>query len=96
MAKRCSHREHIRPVAPVADGCQKCLELGEPWLHLRLCTQCGHVGCCDNSKNRHATQHFHDTRHPVVRSFEPGATWLYCYVDELFMDTVALEQDSSQ
>jgi uncharacterized UBP type Zn finger protein len=51
-------------------------------VHLRLCLACGHVGCCDSSPNRHATKHFHATRHPIVRSFEPGEDWRWCYVDE--------------
>jgi uncharacterized UBP type Zn finger protein len=52
-------------------------------VHLRRCTQCGHVGCCDNSPNRHATAHFNETAHPIIRSVEPGEEWLWCYVDEL-------------
>jgi len=58
--------------------------MGDDWVHLRLCMTCGHVGCCDNSKNKHATKHFHATQHPVIRSFEPGEAWMFCYVDDLF------------
>ena len=82
----CVHVDTIRPVTPSAPGCEECLQTGDRWLHLRLCLQCGHVGCCDNSPNRHATAHFHATAHPVIRSFEPGEHWLWCYVDELFME----------
>jgi uncharacterized UBP type Zn finger protein len=57
-------------------------------VHLRLCLTCGHVGCCDNSPNKHATKHFHRVRHPVIRSFEPGEDWGYCYVDDQFVDTL--------
>lgn len=64
-------------------GCEDCLKTGDTWVHLRLCLTCGHVGCCDSSKNKHATQHFHATQHPVIRSFQPGEKWLWCYVDEV-------------
>jgi uncharacterized UBP type Zn finger protein len=73
----------IKPRTP--DGCEECLALGDTWVHLRLCLSCGHVGCCDNSKNKHATKHFHATRHPVIRSFEPGEDWLWCYIDQVFI-----------
>jgi len=64
------------------DGCEECLQMGDQWVHLRLCLECGHVGCCDSSKNKHATKHFHRSKHPVIRSIEPGEQWLWCYVDE--------------
>ena len=63
-------------------GCEECLASGDTWVHLRLCLECGHVGCCDSSKNKHATKHYHRTKHPVVRSLEPGERWIWCYVDE--------------
>lgn len=84
----CTHLETIEPVTPSAEGCEDCLKLGEPWHHLRLCLTCGHVGCCDSSKNKHATKHFHATQHPLVRSFEKGEDWGWCYVDEVFFDTI--------
>lgn len=62
--------------------CPECVALGEQWVHLRVCQQCGHIGCCDSSKNKHATKHFHATQHPVVSSSGPGEQWLWCYVDE--------------
>ncbi len=66
------------------EGCQECRELGvDTWTNLRLCLECGHVGCCDSSPDRHATAHFHATEHPVMRSFEPGETWRWCYVHSL-------------
>jgi uncharacterized UBP type Zn finger protein len=74
-------------VVPSGKGCTECLELGDDWVHLRLCLTCGHVGCCDNSKNTHATKHYHHTKHPVIRSFEPGEDWGYCYPDDAFADT---------
>jgi uncharacterized UBP type Zn finger protein len=72
--------------APNADGCEECLKIGDPWVHLRLCLGCGHVGCCDQSKNKHATKHFHATGHPLIRSDEPGEDWLWCYIDEVWME----------
>jgi uncharacterized UBP type Zn finger protein len=79
----CEHAaltEH--PVARTPEGCEECLALGDEWVHLRLCETCGHVGCCDSSKNKHATKHYHATKHPVIRSFQPGENWKWCYVDE--------------
>jgi CPA1 family monovalent cation:H+ antiporter len=64
-------------------GCQECLESGDSWVHLRLCLDCGHVGCCDNSKNKHATRHFQETGHAVIRSFEPGENWIWCFEDQV-------------
>jgi uncharacterized UBP type Zn finger protein len=78
----CEHLSELEPVPPRAEGCEECLKTGRPWVHLRLCLTCGHVGCCDSSPGRHATKHFHHTSHPVVASFEPGERWAWCYVDE--------------
>jgi uncharacterized UBP type Zn finger protein len=86
VAANCPHVSQIRDVEPSADGCEDCLAIGSAWVHLRLCLTCGHVGCCDDSPNRHATKHFHATDHPMIRSFEPGETWGWCYVDERFYD----------
>jgi len=89
----CTHLGEIHDVKPrTPDGCEECLKSGSDWVHMRLCTSCGHVGCCDNSPNRHATKHYHATRHPVIRSFEPGENWGWCYVDELFMDPLPRPQ----
>ena len=77
----CEHIAAIKDVNPSGDGCEECLKIGDEWVHLRLCLTCGHVGCCDNSKNRHATKHYRSTRHPVIQSFEPGEDWIWCYVD---------------
>ena len=84
----CEHLAEIKSVTPSADGCEDCLKTGDRWVHLRLCETCGHVGCCDSSPNRHATKHFHATRHPIVKSFEKGEEWGYCYVDDLFFETL--------
>jgi uncharacterized UBP type Zn finger protein len=80
----CTHLEEIHDVDPSAAGCEDCLAAGShDWVHLRLCTSCGHVGCCDSSPGRHATAHFHGSTHPLIRSIEPGESWLWCYVDEV-------------
>lgn len=79
----CTHVDDLTPVEPSGPGCVECLATGGRWVHLRWCQTCGHVGCCDNSPGRHATGHFHDTDHPVVRSFEPGEEWFFCYVDQV-------------
>ncbi|MGH8427644.1 MAG: ubiquitin carboxyl-terminal hydrolase 14 [Gammaproteobacteria bacterium] len=86
MANRCEHVKEIRKVTPSGDGCKECLKSGDEWVHLRLCLTCGHVGCCDSSKNKHATKHFNATRHPIIRSFEPEEDWRWCYVDEMMLD----------
>lgn len=84
MTKTCEHTRQIRAVVPSGNGCEECLRTGDTWVHLRLCESCGHVGCCDESKNRHATKHYHLTGHPIVKSFEPGEEWGWCYVDEIY------------
>lgn len=81
----CEHLSLIQDVNPSSKGCEKCLEIGDTWVHLRMCMICGHVGCCDNSKNKHATRHFHETSHPIIRSAEPGESWMWCYPDELLI-----------
>jgi hypothetical protein len=81
MASSCRHLDSIRNVEPSSKGCEECLKMGDTWVHLRLCLACGHVGCCDSSKNKHATKHFHATQHPIVQSFEPGEDWKWCYAD---------------
>jgi uncharacterized UBP type Zn finger protein len=76
----------VHRLRPKTRGCEECLAMGDTWVHLRLCTACGHVGCCDSSKNKHATKHFRSTGHPIVRSLEPGEEWGWCYVDEVGFD----------
>ena len=92
MENACKHFDAARDVTPRADGCEECLQVGDTWVHLRLCLVCGHVGCCDSSKNRHATRHYHETGHPVIRSFEPGEGWGWCYVDELYVPSVSVPE----
>jgi len=86
MAKKCTHLNQIREVTPHTDGCIECLELGDDWVHLRLCLTCGHVGCCDDSRNQHATAHFHSTEHPIMESLEAGEDWRWCFVDEMILE----------
>ncbi|GAB5534498.1 MAG: hypothetical protein Rubg2KO_07470 [Rubricoccaceae bacterium] len=84
-ASKCSHGDHVHNVTPGTQGCEECLRAGDRWVHLRVCMECGHVGCCDSSPNKHATKHFHEMGHPVMRSIEPGETWGWCYEDEVQM-----------
>jgi uncharacterized UBP type Zn finger protein len=83
----CTHLDQIEVTELPAsvDGCEDCLRTGEPWLHLRICLECGKVGCCDDSPNRHASAHAHSSSHPIIRSIEPGEDWSWCYVDEVMM-----------
>lgn len=84
----CEHikkaNKNIKPRTP--KGCEECLKMGDEWVHLRLCLTCGHVGCCNDSKNKHATKHFIETNHPVIMSFEKGESWMFCYPDDLFVE----------
>jgi len=92
-AQQCEHITEVRDVAPkTPNGCEECLKLGMHWFHLRLCQECGHVGCCDQSVGKHATKHFHSTKHPIMKSFQPGEDWSWCYVDELFMEPAVRPQ----
>ena len=80
--RRCTHAETITTVRPESLAvCPECVALGDTWVHLRVCMTCGHVGCCDSSKNKHATKHFQTSGHPIIRSLELGEIWAYCYLD---------------
>jgi hypothetical protein len=87
MGATCTHLDHvlITELPDTVDGCADCLAAGTPWLHLRMCLECGHVGCCDDSPSRHATAHARDSGHPIIRSIEPGEDWSWCYPDQLAM-----------
>jgi uncharacterized UBP type Zn finger protein len=79
----CTHLDQIEVAPPDSyAGCEECMKIGASWVHLRLCLTCGKVGCCDDSPNRHATAHFHEVGHPIIRSAEPGEDWCWCYLDE--------------
>jgi len=79
----CTHLDQIKVTETDKDFCEDCIKLGEHWVQLRMCLTCGHVGCCDSSKNKHATKHFRATGHPLIRSAQPGETWTWCYIDEV-------------
>ena len=87
---RCSHTDQIEitQLPEASAGCAECLADGGVWLHLRICLACGHVGCCDDSPNRHASQHFQRTDHPVIKSFEPGEDWAWCFRDEQMVERI--------
>ena len=78
----CQHKDQIHDVEPSADGCEDCLKQGDRWVHLRMCMTCGYAGCCDSSRNKHASKHARHTEHPLVTSLEPGEDWVYCFIDE--------------
>lgn len=86
MPAVCEHISQIRDVKPSSKGCEDCLKTGDTWVHLRICLQCGHVGCCDSSKNKHATKHFQKTTHPIMQSFQPGESWRWCFVDQVYIE----------
>ena len=83
----CTHLDHVHitSLPEQSEGCQECLAQGSEWCHLRICLECGHVGCCDSSPNRHATRHAEETGHPIIRSLQPGEEWSWCFVDEIAM-----------
>jgi uncharacterized UBP type Zn finger protein len=85
-ADTCVHLDRVQDVTPSGDGCVECLQSASRWVHLRLCLTCGHVGCCDSSPNKHATRHHAATTHPIVRSFQPGESWGYCYEDDIWFE----------
>jgi len=84
--QKCAHMDQIKDVKARVHVCNECVKLGDSWVHLRLCMTCGHVACCDSSKNKHATKHFHSAGHPIMKSIEPGENWGWCYIDELELD----------
>jgi uncharacterized UBP type Zn finger protein len=93
MDETCAHLEKAldparEPVQPGGHGCKECLASGDEWVHLRLCLSCGHVGCCDSSPNRHARKHAQHQKHAVIRSYEPGEEWVYCFLDDQTVDGV--------
>jgi hypothetical protein len=83
----CGHIEALTGVkGPVRRECEDCVRIGGEWVHLRTCQECGGTRCCDDSPNRHASRHAHETRHPVIASAEPGERWLYCFPDDAFVE----------
>jgi uncharacterized UBP type Zn finger protein len=82
----CQHISSVVVVEPTSEVCDQCVALGDRWVHLRACLSCGQVGCCDQSKNKHATKHYRASGHPVIQSIEPGEDWVYCYIDHLMAE----------
>ena len=84
----CTHLDQIQitQLPEETDGCEDCLATGGKWLHLRICLECGKVGCCDDSPNRHASAHARTSEHPIIRSIEPREAWSWCYIDEVMMN----------
>ena len=83
----CTHLDHVQitELPESVLGCEDCLATGDEWLHLRICLECGKVGCCDDSPNQHATAQAQASEHPIIRSLQPGETWSWCYLDETAM-----------
>jgi len=81
----CTHLDHVKltELPESVEGCEDCLTTGDKWLHLRICLECGHVGCCDDSPNHHATAHARESGHPIIRSLQPGEEWAWCFEDEV-------------
>jgi len=93
MAQECTHLDHVNvtQLPDAVDGCEDCVRSGSGWVHLRICLECGHVGCCDSSPNRHASAHAEASGHPIVRSLEPGEVWSWCYPDGLVLRIDAVQ-----
>lgn len=86
MFRECTHHNQINHnVLPKSFGCAECIAQGDTWVGLRMCMTCGHMGCCDSSKNKHASAHFSETDHPIIKSANAGESWLWCYVDETYL-----------
>lgn len=85
MNKKCTHLDQAKDVEQSAQGCEDCLKTGDNWVHLRKCLICGYAGCCDSSVNQHARKHFEETGHTLIQSVEPGETWRWCYIDNMYI-----------
>ena len=86
MSRNCIHLATIQQVTPSARGCEECLKTGAEWFHLRVCRTCGHVGCCDQSPGRHATKHYHASKHPIIEGYDPPEGWGWCFVEETMVN----------
>lgn len=82
----CEHTDQAKTVSYAKRECPECVAMGDSWVHLRICMICGHVGCCDNSKNKHARAHFGKTQHPIIKSIQPGEDWAWCYLDDAYLE----------
>jgi uncharacterized UBP type Zn finger protein len=92
----CTHLDTIKvtELPESVDGCVDCLAAGTQWLHLRICLECGHVGCCDDSPEQHASKHAATDDHPLIRSLEPGEDWSWCFIDEVGMRIPAIHGET--
>jgi uncharacterized UBP type Zn finger protein len=96
VSSECTHLDQIELAAGArADGCEECLAARGRWLHLRRCSVCGHIGCCDSSPGRHARRHWEETGHAIVQSFEPGEDWMYCFADDVVFEVEGLRDSPS-
>jgi uncharacterized UBP type Zn finger protein len=88
--EQCTHVNsvHVKHFSTHTRVCKECVAMGDTWVHLRMCLECGHVGCCDQSKNQHARKHFESSHHPIIRSAQPDENWAYCYVDDVMVGSV--------
>jgi uncharacterized UBP type Zn finger protein len=87
MAKQCTHTDQIKDFPPHdTTVCEDCIKTGDTWVSLRQCLTCGHVGCCNSSKNKHATAHYNATKHPIMKSVTPGEEFTWCYIDEVYLE----------
>lgn len=84
-SKLCTHTDQARAVSYTDHVCPECVAKGDTWVHLRICMTCGHVGCCDSSKNKHARAHYEATGHPIIKSIEVGPDWAWCYPDDTYL-----------
>jgi uncharacterized UBP type Zn finger protein len=83
---RCIHINEVNSdIQGKTIGCEDCEKIGSDLVHLHLCLSCGHIGCCDSSVNKHGTNHFQESGHPIIKSYEPGENWKWCYEDKIFM-----------
>ncbi len=87
LASPCEHVGQIKDLDPSSEGCDECLQLGDTWVNLRMCLSCGNVGCCNSSKNKHASKHYQATSHPIVQSLGSFDDWMWCYADEQYVTT---------
>jgi uncharacterized UBP type Zn finger protein len=96
MSDECGHLGEVKvtKLPESVEGCEECLKDGGKWLHLRICLVCGHVGCCDSSPGQHASRHFAETGHPLIRSLEPGEDWSWCFVDDQAMVIDGIEGET--
>lgn len=85
-SRLCKHIGETHEVSYADHVCPECVAKGDTWVELRICMICGHVGCCDSSRNRHARAHYEKTGHAVIKTIEPGSDWAWCYPDDTYLE----------